>query len=409
MRHRDVVALCAGTTVVFADMYATQPVLPLLSRDFNVTPSQAGLTVSIVALTIALASPVLGSLSDRFGRKFIIVTSLYALAASTFVCAICPSFSSLLATRALQGIFVPGISGVGVAYIGDRVERTRIATYVGIFIAANGMGGLLGRVFSGIVAGTHGWRATFVLYGAATLVAAIALHLFLKRDDTQRESSSILAAFSEHVRNRSLVGAFAAGALIFFAFVAFFTYVPYLLDGPPFRLRVDQTALVYLAYGAGVIASIVAGTAVRRFNAVFLMRIGAVVAAAGCLITLSPSLPAVTVGAIVLCTGMFIVQGIAPGYVNRTAVHAKASANALYQTAYYAGAVFWCCVAGTRIPARRLARADRRLPLRDRSSRRGNASDGKRNRPVRARGRSRDHRHCVLLFLPRSRGASWLG
>jgi len=63
------IALYIATVAVYADMYITQPILPLLSHEFGVAPATAGLTVSIVVLAIALASSAYGPLSDIFGRK----------------------------------------------------------------------------------------------------------------------------------------------------------------------------------------------------------------------------------------------------------------------------------------------------------------------------------------------------
>jgi MFS transporter, YNFM family, putative membrane transport protein len=339
-------ALCAGTTVVFADMYATQPILPLLSRAFGVSPTQAGLTVSAVVLAIALASPFLGTLSDRFGRKRVIVASAYALAVASALCALMSSFGFLLAARLVQGFAVPGITAVGIAYLGDRVERSVHSQYIGLFVAANGAGGLVGRVLSGYIGGQFGWRTTFIVYGAVTLAVAIGLHATLRTGRTPRATEAPFGAVESHLRNPSLLGADLAGSAAFFSMTAVFTYLPYLLDRPPFSLRVEQSSLVYLSYAAGVIASILAGRLAMRRGVVGLMRLGVLMAAAGCLITLAPKLAAVSAGCIVLCSGMFFVQGLAPGYVNRMATHARATANSLYQSAYYLGAVFGALLPG---------------------------------------------------------------
>jgi YNFM family putative membrane transporter len=331
--------LCGCTLVLFADMYATQPILPLLSHAFSVSPAQAGLTISAVALGIALASPLLGFLGDRFGRKRVIVASAYALAAATLLCSFAHAFTFLLAARFLQGIAIPGVNAVGVAYIGDRVERAVHAQYVSIYVAANSLGGLLGRVISGLIGGTYGWAATFVVYGALTLAMAVVMHAALRRGTATHAPPPMLAALGSHLRNPSLIGANLAGASAFFAFTAVFTYLPYLLSRPPFSLPVEKSSLVYLAYAAGVTSSMIAGRLAARRNVIILIRVGILIACTGCAVTLVPSLGAVVLGCVVLCTGMFFVQGLAPGYVNRTAVHARAAANALYQTAYYIGAM----------------------------------------------------------------------
>jgi YNFM family putative membrane transporter len=68
-------ALNFATIAVYADLYITQPILPLLSKEFGVAPATAGLTISIVVLMIAFVSSTYGSLSDAVGRKPVMVTS----------------------------------------------------------------------------------------------------------------------------------------------------------------------------------------------------------------------------------------------------------------------------------------------------------------------------------------------
>src|SRR2546427_4429046 len=95
-----VAALNFATVAVYADLYITQPILPLLSREFGIPPATAGLTISVVVLMIALVSSAYGSLSDAVGRKPVMVTSCVLLAVPTLLCAIASSFHMLLLFRA---------------------------------------------------------------------------------------------------------------------------------------------------------------------------------------------------------------------------------------------------------------------------------------------------------------------
>jgi len=72
-RGRGTLVLYLGTVAAYADMYLTQPILPLLSREFGVGPARAGFTVSAVVLAIAAASSFYGPLSDVLGRKRVMV------------------------------------------------------------------------------------------------------------------------------------------------------------------------------------------------------------------------------------------------------------------------------------------------------------------------------------------------
>src|SRR5205823_4492839 len=86
-----------GAAAMFAAMYSTQAILPELSRGFEIAPSTAGLTISVVVLTVAISALVWGPLSDRIGRKRSIVLASALLVAPTIGAGLAPTFGVLLA------------------------------------------------------------------------------------------------------------------------------------------------------------------------------------------------------------------------------------------------------------------------------------------------------------------------
>ena len=169
---RERAALYVATIACYADMYVTQPILPELSREFGVAPAQAGLTVSAVVLVIAAVSTSYGALSDALGRKRIMVASAALLVLPTLACAAAPSFRTLLALRALQGAFIPGVAALSVAYAGDRYPGPRFPQVVAGIMAAAVAGGLAGRVMAGpVTAGKSRmpWRRSSCSWAASHL------------------------------------------------------------------------------------------------------------------------------------------------------------------------------------------------------------------------------------------------
>jgi YNFM family putative membrane transporter len=325
---------------VYADMYITQPILPLISREFGVAPATAGLTVSSVVLAIALASSAYGPLGDSFGRKRVMAATCLLLAIPTLACAFAPSFGVLLAMRALQGLLIPGVTALAVAYIGDQFAAADLGALVGSFISATVAGGLIGRVVSGLIADVFSWRAAFVLFATVTLLSGALIGLALPRDRvaTARGWGAAYRSMGAHLGNPRLVGAFIIGGTLFFGFIGVFTYLPYYLTAAPFQLSTGIVSSIYVVYLAGVLVSPVAGRLSMRFSRQTLMAAGLLIAILGMLMTLITSLPLIVAGLIVLCTGMFTAQATAPAYVNATAASAKGGANALYLAFYYVGA-----------------------------------------------------------------------
>jgi YNFM family putative membrane transporter len=345
---RERVALYAGTVVAYSDMYVTQSILPVLSAEMGVGPARAGLTVSAVVLAIAVASPFYGPLSDALGRRPVMAGSTALLAVATLLCAFAPTFRALVALRALQGVFVPGMTAVSVAYAGDRFGQRGLPSVVAGIIAASVVGGLLGRVLAGGIAAAGGWRAPFVVFAGLTAVSALLLARGLapSSSDGGTPAGEAWAAMLGHLRDPRLVGAYLVGGALFFAFIGIFTYLPFRLSAPPYSLPPGVVSSVYLVYAAGVVSSRMAGRLSGRFSPRTLIAVGLAVEAAGMALTLAEPLGLILLGLVVLVVGTFIAQAVAPAFVNATAETAKGGASALYLMSYYVGGTLGSALPG---------------------------------------------------------------
>lgn len=338
-----------AAVATFADMYITQPLLPLLSTEYRVSAATAALTVSAVVFAVAIASSAYGPLADALGCKAVMTTGCAALALATLACAFAPNFAGLVALRALQGVLVPAVAALGVVYLGTLSGDGDPGALVGAYIGATVLGGLCGRVGSGLIAQASSWRTPFLVFAAVTAVAAVVLFVALQDVRGSERGGSLGDAYREmgaHFGNSRLLGAFIVAATLFFGFVGLFTYLPYLLSAPPFSLSTGTIAWFYASYLAGVITAPLAGRLSARVSRRALIAGGFAVAIAGTTVTIVHALGAIVAGIIVLCVGMFVAQAVAPAYVNVTAKTAKAGANSLYQAFYYTGAVLGSILPG---------------------------------------------------------------
>jgi YNFM family putative membrane transporter len=320
-------------------MYLTQPILPVLSREFGVGPARAGMTVSAVVLAIAGASAFYGPLADALGRRRVIALALGLLALATAACALAPSLPALVALRALQGLFVPGMTAVSVAYAGDRWSAVDLRPVVGALIGASVVGGLVGRVGAGTITAFAGWRTAFLAFAALTALAAIGVGRVLSplRTSPAAGLGEAWRGMAGHLRNRRLLGAYLVGATMFFGWMGLFTYLPYLLSAPPFELSTGLVSGVFLVYGVGVVVSPLAGRLSTRVAPVRLVAIGLAVEAVGLLATLHASLVTIIAGLLLVVAGTFTAQAVVPAFVNQQARGAKGGASALYLAFYYLG------------------------------------------------------------------------
>jgi YNFM family putative membrane transporter len=253
-----------------------------------------------------------------------------------------------LVLRGLQGLCIPGLTAVAVAYLGDIVEPKALGGVVGGWIAANVAGGLIGRVASGIITDFFGWRAVFVVFAVLTFAAALLLAAALP-PATRQGAGSWRGAYGgmlAHLLHRRLLGAFLIGGALFFGFIGIFTYLPYYLTGAPFFVSPGLVAFAYVSYLAGVVVSPFAGRLSARVDRRVLIAAGLFIASFGIALTLVRALPVIVLGLFVLCTGMFTAQAVAPAFVNTVAPRNKGGANALYLSFYYLGGTLGAALPG---------------------------------------------------------------
>ncbi|HKV84289.1 MAG TPA: MFS transporter, partial [Ktedonobacterales bacterium] len=125
-RLRGLIATNIGASVAFAAMYSTQPILPQIGHDFHVDAATAGLTLLSVTFGLAAASLGAGRVIDRVGSRRSMMTCSVALTVLSALTVVAPTFPLLVATRAAQGLVVPGIIVAGLAYLhNDLPARLR--------------------------------------------------------------------------------------------------------------------------------------------------------------------------------------------------------------------------------------------------------------------------------------------
>ena len=138
-RRRIAIAL-AGFSV-FLNLYAPQSVLPLLAHEFAVGAGEASLAITASTAAVALIAPFTGTFADVVGRKRVIVAAMFALIAPTAMVALAPGLHALLFWRFAQGLVLPPIFAVTVAYIGEEWPASEAIGVTGIYTSAASFGG----------------------------------------------------------------------------------------------------------------------------------------------------------------------------------------------------------------------------------------------------------------------------
>ncbi len=264
MRRPDSLAVTALLTALVAlgpistDLYL--PSLPGMARSFGGDIPAVQLTLSVFLVGLATAQLICGPLSDRYGRRPVLLFGLALYVAASIACAFAPSISALVAARLVQAFGACVGPVLGRAIVRDVHGRAGAARVLAYMSAAMAVAPALGPILGGFLEVWFGWRANFlvlVIYGAGGLVAASALLPETNRrpDPLAARPTRILAGYRGLIGHRAYVGYVLCCA---FAYSGIFAFI----SGSSFVL-VDIVGLGPDAYGfcfAGVVVGYIAGT-----------------------------------------------------------------------------------------------------------------------------------------------------
>lgn len=334
------VAITFAATSAFFNLWALQPVLPMLAQELGASVADMGLLMMMGTLSVAFTAPFTGALADVLGRKLVIVAATFLLAIPTLMIALSPNLEMMLVWRFLQGLLLPPIFAVTVAYIGDEWPPSQITRVTALYVSGSVIGGFGGRVITGILTDVFGWREAIIFDAALTAALGLFVLLLLPKEKkfvrAASFSSSILQMF-QHLRNVQLLATCAVGFGILFVLVGGFTYISFYLAAPPFNLSPTTIGFVYLSHVFGMFVVNIAGPGVQRLGRRRFTLLVIVIWIVAFTLTLVPSLPVVIAALAVSSSGGMITQAITQAFIVTNVPRGRTSALGLYAMIYYVG------------------------------------------------------------------------
>nr|WP_297460181.1 MFS transporter [uncultured Halomonas sp.] len=339
---RATLALCLGSFTVFVNLYAVQPLLPALRQDFGISTLTASLAMGASTLTLAVSLLIYGPLSDAIGRGAIMRITLLLATLCSLILPFVPDFTTLLLLRSLHGLVLGGLPAVAIAWMGDEFDNPALMLAVGLYISANTLGGIGGRVLGGIAGEYGGWQASFLSVGLLSLVCLAVFWRLLPPARCFKPSplrlGVALASLGGHLRNPLLLAAYLIGGLNFFIFINQYSYITFRLSDAPYDLSTQWLGMIFFTYLGGTLGSALSGRVSQRLSQPVCMMLGIAILMIGSLVTLQASLTMILLGLAIGAFGFFLAHSMASSWVGRQALHARGSASALYLVFYYLGA-----------------------------------------------------------------------
>ncbi|HKM87608.1 MAG TPA: MFS transporter [Xanthobacteraceae bacterium] len=333
-------AIATAGFTAFVNLYSPQALLPELAQEFGVGAGEISALMTSGTAAIALTAPFTGALADVLGRKRLITVAAFAVVVPTLIMTLATSVPQLVFWRFVQGLLLPPIFTVAVAYVGDEWPPADVPRVAGLFISGSSVGGFSGRFATGAVADLLGWRASFAAVALLTLAGALIVTIALPRERCFIRSDGFVASARQmlaHLRNPRLLAIYAVGFGVLFNFIATFTYVSFHLAGPPYFFTPTLLGALFASYLGGSLVVPWVGRAIALFGRRrFVLGVIAVWVAAA-LMLLAPPVPVIVMGLTLCAICGLVCQAVSTGYVITTAKEGRSSAAGLYASTFYIG------------------------------------------------------------------------
>ena len=202
-------AMLTGLGPLSMDMYL--PSLPDIGRVLEAPTAQVQLTVSSYLIGFAVGQVIYGPLSDHYGRRPVLIGALMLYAAATFACAAARSIDMLIAARFVQAIGGSGSIVMARAIVRDLYSGARAGRELSLMGSISAFAPIVAPMIGGVLQSAYGWRASFVLMGAAAALTILAVVRLLPETLPQRAAraaisfSHLTQSYAEVARHRGFL------------------------------------------------------------------------------------------------------------------------------------------------------------------------------------------------------------
>ena len=316
-RRTNIAVFSCGFSI-FAVLYCTQPVLPLFTEEFGVTPAQSSLALSLTTIVMAISMVFASSISEALGRKPLMTFALITSSLLTLALAFAPDWQSVVWLRALSGLALSGAPAVTLAYLGEEMERDAVAPAIGLYIGGGALGGMSGRLVAAALADWGSWRLAMAGIAFTGLASAV---IFWRELPPSKhfvarplQFRGLVASLWRQVTTPAIALLVVEGFILLGSFMTVFNYIGFRLQGPPFGLSQAAAGLVFVVYPIGSFASAFMGRLAGRHGRGNVLTAALIIMIVGLVIMIPDNLITISLGLAVLTFGFFGAHSISSGW-----------------------------------------------------------------------------------------------
>ena len=327
--------------IVVSNIYTMIPINKEISEAFQVPEIKAAWASSVFSICYAVGFLVFGPLSERYGRKQVIVVGLAALAVCTFITGFVHTIGLLLVLRAMQGFIAATFAPVALAYVFETYPPEKRATTIALISTGFLMAGIIGQVASSWITRSFGWSYVFLIFSITYLLAFLLVWRLLPLTHGKNPNTSLLTIWKQTfglLRKPNLVKCYMITFTLLLSFVSMYASLGHYLVSE-FGLRAEQLLGIRSVGILGMILSPLAGKLITRFGLKRVLVGGLISAFGGLLLEWGMStLVLVTVASVIFVAGISIVVPTLINIVGILGSQASGGAVALYAFILFVGA-----------------------------------------------------------------------
>lgn len=278
------VILCWSGLVVMSSLYVTIPLISVFAQLFSISATQASAAGSTFSIGFALGCLIYGALSDKYGRKPVILVGLLFLTMISLMLGFVHQFAWILVLRGLQGAAAATFSPVSLAYAVEMYPAEKRVTTIGFISTGFLAAGIVGQVISSVISEQYGWNAVFYTLAMVYALTAVVVFFLLPKGGIQQAHANIWEPMKQIGKvfvQKQLVLCYLVAFVLLMSFVSMYTVLGNYLSQAPFELSKQEILYVRMIGILGMLVSPFAGRISKRLGIRVTLRAGLLLAIVG--------------------------------------------------------------------------------------------------------------------------------
>jgi MFS transporter, YNFM family, putative membrane transport protein len=345
MKKRDLFIIVYCIIIVLSVMYATQPLQPLLAKEFEISITKASQFTAVIMLFLAISPIIYGYILEKVNAKKMLINSSIILFITNIFLGLSSSYELFLLFRIVEALVVPAIL-TSLMSILANIDKENIKFNMSIYVASTVFGGLIGRVFSGFIATNFSYQFVFYSLSLAILISIY----FISKLSYEGEANIIkpqLSHISEILKDKKFSTVYILMFCVFFVFSGVLNILPFRVKEISSNVSEFQISLLYLGYGMGILVSLNSRKIINFFkNEINTVLFGLVLFLFITIFLVIKDILILFLLIFLFCLGMFTVHSVSTGLANSMKESQKSLTSGMYLTFYYLGGAF-----GSYIPS----------------------------------------------------------